>query len=210
MNAPQHVTCIQNHDQVGNRAKGERLTELVPRGARIVAAALLLLAPETPLLFMGQEYDEPAPFQFFTSYSDPALKKAVSEGRRREFKEFDWRDVPDPEDPATFKRSKLNWDLALRGKNHILQWYTDLIALRKRLITAGPRTCKAEWHREGVLTMQVPADEPKVSVIALLTPNKNRDRRRELLRAHAPSRGWREALCCEEDGYEVRVYERTA
>src|SRR5206468_3173028 len=85
MRAPQHVICLQNHDQVGNRAQGERLTALIPRGARFVAAALLLLAPETPLILMGQEYDEPAPFQFFTSYGDPVLQKAVSEGRRREF-----------------------------------------------------------------------------------------------------------------------------
>src|SRR5438874_1817898 len=80
MPAPAHVICIQNHDQVGNRAYGERLTALIPRGARMVAAALLLLAPETPLLFMGQEFDEPHPFQFCTDYSDPVLQKAVSAG----------------------------------------------------------------------------------------------------------------------------------
>ncbi len=106
---PANVICIQNHDQVGNRAKGERLTALIPRGARKLAAAFLLLAPHTPLLFMGQEYDEAAPFQFFADFEDPALKKAVSEGRRSEFKDFDFNEVPDPEDPATFERSKLTW-----------------------------------------------------------------------------------------------------
>ena len=66
--------------------------------------------------------------------------------------------------------------------------------------------CQAEWHAEGVLTMNIPAQEPKLSVVALLKPNKSRERRRELLRAHAPGDHWREALCCDEDGYEVRVY----
>ncbi len=82
MPAPTHVNCIQNHDQVGNRACGERLTTLIPCGARMLTAALLLLSPETPLLFMGQEYDEPNPFLFFTDYGDPALQKAVREGRQ--------------------------------------------------------------------------------------------------------------------------------
>ena len=100
---PANVICIQNHDQVGNRAKGERLTALIPRGARKLAAAFLLLAPHTPLLFMGQEYDEAAPFQFFADFQDPALKKAVSEGRRSEFKDFDFNEVPDPRRPADLR-----------------------------------------------------------------------------------------------------------
>src|SRR5262249_12430326 len=121
MPAPTHVTCLQNHDQVGNRARGERLTVLIPRGARMLAAALLLLSPETPLLFMGQEFDEINPFLFFTDYGDPALQKAVSEGRRQELKEFDFagNGVPDPQDPATFARSKLNWQL-IEGENPVL------------------------------------------------------------------------------------------
>ena len=106
-----HVICTQNHDQVGNRARGERLTALVPRGARKLAVAMLLLAPETPLLFMGEEYGEAAPFQFFSDFGDPALCQAVSEGRRREFSEFEWNDVPDPHDPATFERSRLCWTI---------------------------------------------------------------------------------------------------
>jgi maltooligosyltrehalose trehalohydrolase len=106
---PANVICTQNHDQVGNRAKGDRLTTLVPRGVRKLTAALLLLAPHTPMLFMGQEYDEAAPFQFFADFENPALRKAVSEGRRSEFKDFDFNDVPDPSDPATFERSRLTW-----------------------------------------------------------------------------------------------------
>ena len=139
-----HVICIQNHDQVGNRAKGERLTSLVPRGARFVASALLLLAPETPLVFMGQEWDEPSPFLFFTSYGDPELKKAVSEGRRREFADFDWQDVPDPEDPETFKLSCIDWEYGLRGNSPMLRWYRELIALRKRIYGNEPLTSAAK------------------------------------------------------------------
>ena len=166
MPAQAHVICIQNHDQVGNRARGERLTALIPRGARMIAAALLLLAPETPLLFMGQEYDETNPFQFFTDYGDPVLQKAVSDGRRNEFKDFDFQDVPDPQDPATFERSHLNWHLA-EGENVMLEWYTSLIQLRKRLVSGAPRNCRAELSGQ-ILSMQVPADEPLLKVVARL------------------------------------------
>ena len=164
MPLPSHVICIQNHDQVGNRALGERLSVLVPRGVRMLAAALLLLAPETPLLFMGQEFDETNPFQFFTDYGDPALQKAVTEGRRNEFKDFDFQTVPDPQDPATFERSKLNWSLA-DGENTMLEWYSALLDLRKKYVINSDRTCKAELH-DGIIMMQVPAQEPKLKLFA--------------------------------------------
>src|SRR3954465_7777570 len=127
MSARQHVFTLQNHDQVGNRAHGERLTQLIPRGARKLAAALLVLAPETPLIFMGQEYDERNPFLFFTSYGDPALQKAVVEGRRKEFAQFGFEDTPNPEAPQTFERSKLSW----QPGNEMWEWYRRLIALRR-------------------------------------------------------------------------------
>src|SRR5207253_3782886 len=101
---------IQNHDKVGNRAKGERLSTLTLAAQRKAAAALLLLAPHTPLLFMGEEYGETAPFQFFTSYGDPRLVEAVRKGRHDDFKQVPWQEVPDPQDPATFERSRLHWD----------------------------------------------------------------------------------------------------
>jgi maltooligosyltrehalose trehalohydrolase len=164
MPLPAHVICIQNHDQVGNRAYGERLTALVPRGARMVAAALLLLAPETPLLFMGQEFDEPNPFQFFTDYGDPVLQKAVSEGRRKEFKDFQFETIPDPQDPATYQRSKLNWSLAA-GENTMLEWYTALLQLRKKYVIDAERTCKAELQ-DGIISMQLPAEKPRLKVFA--------------------------------------------
>ena len=100
------VVCAQNHDQVGNRAVGDRL----PPDAHRVALAVVLFSTATPLLFMGEEYDETRPFQFFTDHIDPFIADATREGRRREFAKFtafSGEDVPDPQDPATFARSKL-------------------------------------------------------------------------------------------------------
>jgi len=162
---PSQIICIQNHDQVGNRAYGERLTTLVPAGARKLAAALLLLSPHTPLLFMGQEYDEPAPFQFFTSFDDPTIQKAVSEGRPREFAEFGWSDVPDPQDPATFERSRLQW---LQGAENVemLDWYRALLSLRREFVLPAPRTAQACWSAENLLTVQIPAQSPRLRITA--------------------------------------------
>jgi maltooligosyltrehalose trehalohydrolase len=197
MPAAAHVICIQNHDQVGNRARGERLTALVPRGARMLAAALLLLAPETPLLFMGQEYDEPNPFQFFTDYGDPALQKAVREGRRQEFKDFDFSgdSVPDPQDPSTFNRSKLHWRLT-EGENSMLDWYTALLVLRGKYVANSERTCKAELI-DGIIHMQLPREEPALKVFARI---QGQTALPEL------GAGWEKALACEEDGYAVSVW----
>ncbi len=195
---PANVICIQNHDQVGNRARGERLTVLVPRGARKLAAALMLLAPHTPLLFMGQEYDESAPFQFFADFQDAALRKAVSEGRRNEFKDFDFSEVPDPEDPETFRRSKLRWSDAPENRE-MLAWYRDLLLLRKQYVVPIERTADA-GYANGVLTMLVPARNPKVMVQAALLPGA------PVPEAEGP--GWRDALRSEEDGYAVRVLVR--
>jgi maltooligosyltrehalose trehalohydrolase len=190
---PAHVICIQNHDQIGNRAKGARLRHLVPRGARWLAAALLLQSPATPLLFMGEEYDESAPFQFFTDYGDPQLQKAVSEGRRREFQGFSWKDVPDPQDPATFERSRLHWELASED-NPTLQWYRRLIALRKRYVTPGERTCKVGLD-DRLLTVQVPEAQPQIMVRAAFSG------------ATVPTTasGWNRVLSNQEDGYAVEV-----
>ena len=191
---PANVICLQNHDQVGNRAKGERLTSLVPRGARKLAAAFLLLAPHTPLLFMGQEYDEAAPFQFFADFQDAALKKAVSEGRRSEFKDFDFNDVPDPEDPATFERSKLTWADAAENRE-MLEWYRSLLQLRREYVTGGERTADTSYA-DGVLTMKVPANNPKLMVQATIEPDH----------ALPPvSDGWNEHLRSDEDGYAICI-----
>jgi maltooligosyltrehalose trehalohydrolase len=194
---PTNVICIQNHDQVGNRAKGERLTTLVSYGVRKLAAAFLLLAPHTPLLFMGQEYDEWAPFQFFADFQDPALKKAVSEGRRSEFRDFDFDEVPDPEDPATFERSKLTWADSVPNRE-MLEWYRQLLQLRQQYVTHSERTADAQYAA-GVLTMRVPAKEPRCVVVANLKSG-----------ATLPplETGWRELLHSAEDGYVVSVRTR--
>ncbi len=192
---PANVICIQNHDQVGNRAKGERLIALVSRGARKMAAALLLLAPHTPLLFMGQEYDESAPFQFFADFEDPNLKKAVSEGRRSEFKDFDFSEVPDPEDPQTFERSKLTWASADENRE-MLEWYRKLLQLRKKHVLGHERRAEVSYDN-GVLTMLVPAVGPTLRIEATLQSGGR-------LWQDGPA-GWKQVLDSNEDGYAVRV-----
>jgi maltooligosyltrehalose trehalohydrolase len=194
---PANVICIQNHDQVGNRAKGERLTALVPYGVRKLAAAFLLLAPHTPLLFMGQEYDESAPFQFFADFEDPGLKKAVSEGRRGEFKDFDFNEVPDPEDPRTFERSKLTWADGV-GNREMLEWYRRLLQLRKQYVIDTERTADAQYVA-GVLTMRVPAKEPRLVVVANLKSDAAQPQ---------PETGWLELLHSTDDSYVVSVRTR--
>ncbi len=130
----QFVVAAQNHDQIGNRAAGDRLAGLTSVGRCKIAAALLLTGPFVPLLFQGEEWAASTPFQYFTDHQDPELGRAVSEGRTNEFAYFGWRpeDVPDPQDPATFERSRLRWD-ELYGSHHaaMLDWYRSLIALRR-------------------------------------------------------------------------------
>lgn len=124
----------QNHDQVGNRAKGERLSDLVSVGKAKIAAALVLTSPFVPMLFQGEEFAASSPFQYFTHHEDDDLGKKVSEGRRSEFKAFGWNpdEVPDPQDPQTFQRSKLPWEeIAEEPHASVLRWYKDLIALRR-------------------------------------------------------------------------------
>jgi maltooligosyltrehalose trehalohydrolase len=107
---------------------------LVPFPALKLAAGLVLCAPNIPLLFMGEEYGEPAPFLYFTSHADPALARAVRDGRRQEFARFAWAgEIPDPQDPETFTRSRLNLGLREQGRHcDLLRFYRALIAVRKR------------------------------------------------------------------------------
>jgi maltooligosyltrehalose trehalohydrolase len=128
------VVFSQNHDQIGNRAYGERLSTLVPFPALKLAAGLVLCAPHIPLLFMGEEYGEQAPFLYFTSHTDPALGEAVSAGRRREFADAAWdAQVPDPQASETFFCCQLDHRLREREPHRaLLRFYRDLIALRKR------------------------------------------------------------------------------
>lgn len=134
---------IQNHDQVGNRATGDRLASLVDDQRVLAAAAIVLLAPFVPMLFQGEEWGTRRPFQYFTDHSDPALATAVREGRRAEFEAFGWRaeDVPDPQNAETFRRSILDWTEPQEERcTRVLQWYKQLVALRRSTpgLAAGP------------------------------------------------------------------------
>ncbi len=128
------VVFDQNHDQVGNRAFGERLTKLVDFEGLKLAAGVILLSPFVPLLFMGEEYGETSPFLYFTSHGDPDLAEAVRNGRRQEFSEFGWQgEIPDPQDQATFQRSKLDHSLKDKEPHRtLLRFYSELIRLRAR------------------------------------------------------------------------------
>jgi maltooligosyltrehalose trehalohydrolase len=128
------VGYLQNHDQVGNRARGERLSHLVSLGRLKIGAALVLTSPFVPMLFQGEEWGASTPFQYFTDHQEPELAKAVREGRRREFAAFGWQpeDVPDPQAPETFQRSKLRWqELVHPPHAEILEWHRRLIRLRR-------------------------------------------------------------------------------
>lgn len=135
------VVCSQNHDQVGNRARGERLASLCDWESLKLAAGLVLLSPYVPLLFMGEEYGETAPFLYFVSHGDPALVEAVRQGRREEFARFTWEgDIPDPQAEVTFQQSKLHQARAGQGRGKTLhQLYHNLLGLRKTVPALGCR-----------------------------------------------------------------------
>jgi maltooligosyltrehalose trehalohydrolase len=145
------VFCIQNHDQIGNRAFGERLSTQISYPAWCAASALLLLSQEIPLLFMGQEWAAPEPFLFFTDHNEE-LGRLVTEGRRKEFSHFsafaetaNHASIPDPQKIETFRQSKLDWAVR-RNATHAkcLQWYQALLRTRKQLVdTATFRTARA-------------------------------------------------------------------
>ncbi|MFV8175469.1 malto-oligosyltrehalose trehalohydrolase [Mycolicibacterium peregrinum] len=122
------------HDQVGNRAVGDRPSQLLTFGQLAVKAALALGSPYTAMLFMGEEWGSSSPFQFFSSHPEPDLARATAEGRKAEFAEHGWDadEIPDPQDPATFQRSKLNWGEVTEGDHDRLhRTYRALIALRR-------------------------------------------------------------------------------
>ena len=129
------VVASQNHDQIGNRASGDRLTATLSRGRLAIAAAITLLSPFTPMLFMGEEWGASTPWQFFTSHPEPDLGAKTAAGRLEEFARMDWgeAEVPDPQDPETFSRSHLDWSEAERDPNGLLPVYRALIRLRRSL-----------------------------------------------------------------------------
>ncbi len=147
------VASLQTHDQVGNRATGDRLSALLDQGRLACGAAVLLTSPWTPMLFMGEEWGASTPWQYFTDHTDPRLADAVRAGRRAEFAAHGWAesDVPDPQDPATFERSRLDWGEPGREPHaRLLAWYRDLIALRRdRPDLRDPhlRRVEVDWDR---------------------------------------------------------------
>ncbi|MGE0757200.1 MAG: malto-oligosyltrehalose trehalohydrolase [Pirellulaceae bacterium] len=127
------VVCVQNHDQTGNRALGERFGELLTPAQQRLAAGTLLLSPYTPLLFMGEEYGESRRFPFFCEFSDPQLVEAVRRGRREEYAAFPWPDqLPDPHLVATFESALLSWEWEVQASRAGLRhWYQDLLRSRR-------------------------------------------------------------------------------
>ncbi len=135
LSAHKFLGCLQNHDQVGNRAIGDRVCHLLPIDRLKVGVALVLTSPFVPLLFQGEEWAASSPFRYFTDHQDPVLAEAVREGRKGEFVAFGWDpdEVPDPQSPETFDRSILDWSEAARDPHaEVLRWYRSLIRLRRR------------------------------------------------------------------------------
>jgi maltooligosyltrehalose trehalohydrolase len=135
-NLTQHrfLGYIQTHDQVGNRAQGDRIAQIAGVERAKMAAAVVLLGPFVPMLFQGEEWACSSPFQYFADHHDPELARLVSEGRRREFSAFGWdpESIPDPESEATFAASKLRWEELADGEHaEMLMWYRELIRLRR-------------------------------------------------------------------------------
>jgi maltooligosyltrehalose trehalohydrolase len=186
--AHRFVAFLQDHDQVGNRATGDRLTATLSPGQLRVAATLLLTGPFTPMLFMGEEWGATTPWQYFTSHPEPDLAEAVRNGRRREFGAHGWPedDVPDPQDPATFERSKLDWsEVQNPPHQRLYQVYRSLIALRKaRPELADPRLDRVAVTFDGDVVTIVRGG---LRVIANLGPDPRPIRAREIVFATEPA-----------------------
>ncbi len=129
----QFVVCIQNHDQVGNRALGDRITQLTDFEGLKLVAGVTILSPFTPMLFMGEEYGEKAPFQYFISHGDQGLVDAVRKGRQSEFSHFGWKgQIPDPQSKETFEHSRLDHSLAEQEPHRTLRlYYKALLEYRR-------------------------------------------------------------------------------
>lgn len=188
------VVCAQNHDQVGNRMLGERLSAAVSFEQLKLAAATVILSPYQPLLFMGEEYGETAPFQFFISHLDPGLVDAVRRGRKEEFARFEWQGTPpDPQDEATFARSKLNRALRQESANRALfEFYRALIALRKTdPALAFPRRDRIEvtaYETEHVMVVRRWTRDHEASTVIHFGPHE------VSLTVHFPRGTWIKAL----------------
>jgi maltooligosyltrehalose trehalohydrolase len=190
----QFVVFARNHDQVGNRMFGEQLPKLVSFDALKLAAGAVLLSPFIPLLFMGEEYAEEAPFLYFVSHGDADLIRAVREGRKSEFKAFQWAgEPPDPQATETFLRSKLNWDRRRGGRGRVMwEFYRELLRLRRETpaLAALDKNSLEVSGRE----------EPRLVFLRRwIAGNQvfcvmNFDRREAAFNASLPSGNWRKLL----------------
>ncbi len=174
LGAERFVIFVQTHDQVGNRAQGERLGALVPFDALKLAAALMFAAPAVPLLFMGEEYGETAPFQFFTSFIDRSLSELVRQGRAADVRRFGWTGaIPDPDAPNTFVSSRLNHPLALASHHRALRaYYRHWLALRRTHGALGARhkeLTRAELDGAVLSVTRATPAGPEVRLVANLT-----------------------------------------
>jgi maltooligosyltrehalose trehalohydrolase len=186
--ARQFVVFAQNHDQIGNRMHGDRLSALVSPDALRLAAAVVLLSPYVPLLFMGEEYAEVVPFPFFVSHGDPELIEAVRRGRREEFRTFSWAgEPPDPQSPETFLSAVLRWNRRTEGQHaRMLAFYRELLRLRREspALTLLDKMCTSvDWLQEGhVLRMERWADQSRLLTLFNI--------RKDEARIAVPSGSW--------------------
>ncbi|MGH9753265.1 MAG: malto-oligosyltrehalose trehalohydrolase [Blastocatellia bacterium] len=190
----QFVVFARNHDQVGNRIFGERLTKLVSFDALKLAAGAVLFSPFIPLLFMGEEYAEEAPFLYFVSHGDADLIRAVREGRKKEFKAFQWAgEPPDPQAVETFMRSKLDWERRNQGRGRVMrEFYRELLRLRREIPSlAAPDKNSLEVSGR---------EEPRLVFLRRWSAGNqvfcvmNFDRREAEFNASLPSGGWKKLL----------------
>jgi maltooligosyltrehalose trehalohydrolase len=196
--ANQLVVFAQNHDQVGNRMLGDRLRTIAGFQASKLAAGVVLLSPFIPLLFMGEEYGETAPFQYFVSHSDSALIAATRKGRQEEFAAFAWQgEIPDPQGEATFLRAKLDRALASQPNSRILQeFYRELIRLRRQYeslrLLSKESTEVSTWISHNVLMLYRWSKEDQICIIFAFASA------RTSLTLRFPTGRWRKILDSEE------------
>jgi len=165
------VVALQNHDQVGNRARGERIGHLVSEGRARIGAALLLTAPYVPLVFAGEEWSASSPFRYFTGHESADLAEAVRAGRRAEFASFGWDPdlVPDPQDPGTFEVSRLPWEeRSTPAHAAMLDWYRELIALRRRVPALRDADRRAVRVQQDAAAGWIRVDRGPVEILANL------------------------------------------
>lgn len=192
--AQKMIVCSQNHDQVGNRMFGERLAGLVSFESLKLAAGAVLCSPYVPLLFMGEEYGESAPFLYFVSHSDPALIESVRKGRREEFKSFHPAgESPDPQTEQSFIDSRIKWSTRKTGRHRVLvDYYKELIRLRKEMpaLSNLDKDRVRVWFSEGerVLFMERWKDESQIFCLFNFSPVKT------TVKGCVPEGRWRKLL----------------